>query len=81
MIISEETGWITGVQFLSINNVLEINAAVPRLQYDQDSRQIAPDCVHYVLPYNVNVPEKLDLDGLRDRKVKITVELIDNDEK
>ena len=81
MIISKEEGWITGVQFLSMNNVLEIQAEFPRLEYDRGSMQMRADTVYNTFPFNVNVPKSFDPTILRDKKVRVTVELIENSEK
>lgn len=77
MIISEEKGWVTGVSFHSANKALEISAEFPRLEFDAASQGLTPNCVINTFAFNKNRPDKLDLESLRDKKVKVTVELIE----
>lgn len=81
MIISKEEGWITGTMFKSMNNVLEITAEFPRYEFDTASQAMRADTVENSFPFNENVPKEFQLERFRNRKVRVTVELIDDKEK
>lgn len=81
MIISKEEGWITSCRFLSANNVLEIGAEFPRDEFNGANRLIRAGSVVNTFPFNQNVPKELQLETLRCKKVRVTVELIDDLEK
>lgn len=66
MVVSEQTGWLEGFQFSSEDGVLELQIAVPK-DYDM---------TYFSVPFNMNRPERIALDSFRDKKVKITVEII-----
>lgn len=73
MIISEEKGRITGVRFDSETGVLELIAEMARGDVSRE-RQL----VETVFPFNRNRPYSFTLDELREKRVLITVELIED---
>ena len=66
MIVSEQTGWLEGFQYTAEANELELQIAAPR---DMDMNYLT-------VPFNMNRPKKFSLDEFRNKKVKITVEIL-----
>ena len=66
MIVSEQTGWLEGFQYMPEDEDLELQLGVPN----------GSNMTYLSVPFNVNRPKRFDLDSFRNKKVKITVEII-----
>jgi len=73
MIISEETGRISGFNFDSRSGMLTLQVEVLRGNVNCEL-----ECVDMSFEYNRNRPYSFRLDKLSGKKVKITVELIED---
>lgn len=71
LVISETKGNIEGISFDSEEG-LRINASL-RYFFDE---YVYNEC-EFTFPFNQNVPEKINLKTLRNAKIKVTVEIIE----
>lgn len=73
MVISEKKGWIKGFECSSEKGFVFVAEV-----FDLASNGCCTE-TSYEFPYNVNTPNEIKIDEFKDRKVKITVELLEDD--